>query len=70
MIRKVNLIHLFIYLMIIIILSNWYINYTIIPILVIVVFIFFIISTEIIIENWKSKRKLKKLKKRENNENK
>ena len=58
--RKVDIIHLFIYLMIIIILSNWYINYTIIPILVIVMFIFFIISTEIIIENWKYKRKMKK----------
>jgi len=61
--RKIDIFHLFIYLMIIIILSNWYINFTIVPILVIVIFIFFIISIEIIIENWKNKKKIKKEKK-------
>ena len=65
--KKTDLLHLFTYLMIIIILSNWYINYTIIPILVIVIFIFFIVSIEIIIENCKLKGKVKKEKK--NNEN-
>jgi len=61
--RKIDIFHLFMYLMIIIILSNWYINFTIVPILVIVIFIFFIISIEIIIENWKNKKKIKKEKK-------
>jgi len=62
--KKTDLLHLFTYLMIIIILSNWYINYTIIPILVIVIFIFFIVSIEIIIENCKLKGKVKKEKKK------
>ena len=40
--RKLDILHLFIYLMIFIILSNWYINFVLIQILGLVNFIIFI----------------------------
>lgn len=54
--KKTDLIHIFIYLMIFIILSNWYINYIIIPIISIIFVITFGIMIKLIFENKKLKK--------------
>lgn len=61
--RKVDIIHLFIYFMIWIILSNWYINYILIRILSVILFTFFLFSISMIISSDKIKKENKKLKK-------
>ena len=59
--RKIDIIHIFIYLMIFIILSNWFINIIIIGILQIVLMIMFWIFIDLVIINRKLKKENKKL---------
>jgi len=59
--RKVDIIHLFIYFMIYIVLSNWYINSIIIGILAIVNLIIWFIFMKLVLENKKLKKENKKL---------
>ena len=57
--RKIDIVHLFIYLMIFVILSNWYINYAIISILIMINTIIWILYIKLIIKNKKLKRIIK-----------
>lgn len=59
--RKVDIIHLFIYLMIFVVLSNWYINYAIIGISIMINVIMWIIFIKLVIINRKLKKENKKL---------
>ena len=60
--RSIDIIHMFIYLFIFIVLSNWYINSVIISILGIVNLLIWIIYMKLIIKNRKLKKENKKLK--------
>lgn len=59
--RKIDIVHLFIYLMIFIVLSNWYINLIIVNIIGIVNVIMFIIYINLVFKNRKLNKKLKGL---------
>lgn len=59
--RKIDIIHFFIYLMIYIVLSNWYINSIIISILGIVNLIMWFIFMKLVLENEKLKKENKKI---------
>lgn len=60
--RKIDVVHLFIYLIIFVVLSNWYINYIIIGISIMINTIIWIIFMKLIIINSKLKKENKKLK--------
>lgn len=55
-IRIIDLVHLFIYLMIFIVLSNWFINYVLIILNIIVMFIYYFYCIRIISQKRKDNR--------------
>ena len=60
--KENDIVHLFVYLMIFIVLSNWYINFTIISILGIINLIIWFIFMKLVLKNRNLKKENKKLK--------